>query len=101
MKDIKKQRGGVTILNNAINASNGENTVIEVDVPEEGNLNVYVLTLDGNVVRRLSKGRAQPGTRFCQWDGKNSSGKEVARGMYFVRVTGCGIDETRKVLVVK
>lgn len=100
-KDIKKQRGGVTILNNAINASNGENTVIEVDVPEEGNLNVYVLTLDGNVVRRLSKGRAQPGTRFFQWDGKNSSGKEVARGMYFVRVTGCGIDETRKVLVVK
>ena len=101
LKDIKKQRGGVTILNNAINASNGENTVIEVDVPEEGNLNVYVLTLDGNVVRRLSKGRAQPGTRFFQWDGKNSSGKEVARGMYFVRVTGCGIDETRKVLVVK
>lgn len=101
LKDIKKQRGGVTILNNAINASNGENTVIEVDVPEEGNLNVYVLTLDGNVVRRLSKGRVQPGTRFFQWDGKNSSGKEVARGMYFVRVTGCGIDETRKVLVVK
>ena len=101
IRDITKQRGGVTILNNVINASVSEKTAIEVDMKESGSLNVYVMTLDGNIVQRLQKGSVNAGTHFYYWDGKNSAGNPVARGLYFVRVFGKGIDETRKVMVVK
>ena len=101
VSDITQQRGGVTILNNVINAGIGEKTVIEVDMKSEGNLNVFVMTLDGNIIKRLSKGTVSAGTHYYYWDGKNNAGNPVARGLYFVRVSGSGIDETRKVMVVK
>ncbi len=100
-RDIVQQRGGVTILNNVIDSNVKEQTVVEVVMPKEGTLNVYVMTLDGNIVKRLSKGRVSAGTHYYQWNGTNNKGKSVARGMYFVRVVGPEIDETRKVMVVK
>ena len=101
LKGITSQRGGVTILNNVINASHGEKTVIKVDVPTEGKLNVIVMTLDGNIITYLHKGNAKAGENYFTWDGKNRNGSLVARGMYFVRVVGSDFDETRKVMVVK
>lgn len=101
IKSIKQQRGGVTILNNVINVNAREQAVLEVNVPEEGNLNVFVMTVDGNIVKRLSHGRVNSGTHYYRWNGTNNASKPVARGLYFVRVVGPGIDETRKVLCVK
>lgn len=100
-RDLTRQRGGVTILNNVINAALGEKTAIEVNMKNDGNLNVFVMTLDGNIIKRLSKGSVKSGTHYFYWDGKNGAGNPVARGLYFVRVSGNGIDETRKVMVVK
>ena len=101
IKSITNQRGGVTILNNVIDAGKGEKTVIKVDVAEEGRLNVMIMTLDGNIITYLNRGNTKPGEYYYTWDGKNNNGAQVARGMYFVRVVGSGIDETRKVMVVK
>lgn len=101
LKDIITQRGNVTILNNVINASKGELTTVKVNMPSEGNLNVIVMTLDGNIVQYLQHGRASSGEHNYVWNGTTKTGKKVARGMYFVRVFGNGIDETRKVMVVK
>ena len=101
LKDLISQRGGVTILNNVINASVQEKAVVKVDLPQDGNLTVMVMTLDGNIIDYLHRGSAQSGEHFFSWDGSNRSGKPVARGMYFIRVTGPGLDETRKVMVIK
>lgn len=101
LKSITNQRGGVTILNNVINATKGEHVVVKVDMPENGRLNVIVMTLDGNIISYLNRGKVEAGENYFTWDGKNRNGNSVARGMYFVRVTGPGIDETRKVMVVK
>lgn len=101
LKGITEQRGGVTILNNVINPLQGEKTVIKVNLPEDGRLNVSVLTADGNVITYLNRGTAKQGEHYFTWDGKNRNGTPVARGIYFVRVTGSDIDETRKVMIVK
>ncbi len=101
IKDLKHQRGGVTILNNVINVNIKEQTVIEVNQAEEGSLNIYIMTLDGNIIKKLAHGKTSAGTHYYRWNGTNNAGKAVARGMYFVRVTGPGIDETRKVLCIK
>ncbi len=70
-------------------------------MPEDGNLTVCVMTLDGNIITYLNRGNTKAGEYYYTWNGKNRNGKAVARGMYFVRVMGGGIDETRKVMVVK
>ena len=101
LSSITRQRGGVTILNNVIDASVGEKTAIEVDMVSSGNLNVFIMTLDGNIVQHLAKDSFKAGKHYFYWDGKNKGGSPVARGLYFVRVSGKGIDETRKVMVVK
>ena len=98
---LKQQRGGVTILNNVINSSVREQTTVEVNVAETGSLTVQILTLDGDVVKTLQRGRVEPGLYYYRWNGTTAKGDSVARGMYFVRVVGPGIDETRKVMVVK
>ena len=101
IKTTNQQRGGVSILNNVIDLNNGEHTVIQVDMKQSGNLNVIVMTLDGNIVTYLRHGQTDAGTHYYNWNGTNNGGSKVARGLYFVRVIGPGIDETRKVMCVK
>lgn len=101
LKSISEQRGGVTILNNVINAAAGEKTVLKVNMPSSGNLDIMIMTIDGNIVKYLAHGNAGAGEHFYYWDGCNNAGSEVARGMYFVIIKGPGIDENRKVMVVK
>ena len=59
------------------------------------------MTADGNVVKYLENSRQSQGMHYYHWNGTNNSGNAVARGIYFIRVVGPGIDETRKVMVVK
>ena len=101
ISETKRQRGGVTILNNVIDSNRREQTIIQVEVAKAGNIVVQVFTLDGNLVRVLERGRKGAGTYSYYWDGTNLGGRPVARGMYFVRVVGPDIDEIRKVMVVK
>ena len=100
-KTINRQRGGVTILNNVINATNGEDAVINITAPSSGNLSVMILTLDGNVVQYLHRGNIEAGEYNFYWNGTNLNNTKVARGLYFVRVIGLDIDETRKIMVVR
>lgn len=97
---IKKQRGGVTVMSNVVNPNKGDQCTIQVEA-NEGKLLVSIMTLDGNIVKTLENSNVKGGTILYHWDGKNKKGRAVARGIYFVRVVGEEIDETRKVLVVK
>jgi len=101
LKNLTDQRGGVSILNNVINATYGEKAVVKVNVPQDSNVDVIVMTLDGNIVTYLQHGAISSGEHYFTWNGTNMSGTKVARGLYFVRVIGPNFDETRKVMVVK
>jgi len=101
VRSVSEQRGGVSIFNNVIDAGKNEKTVIKVNLASEGKLNVMVMTLDGNIITYLNRGKANAGEHYFTWNGRNRNGNIVARGMYFIRVIGSGIDETRKVMVVK
>lgn len=93
--------GGVGIFNNVIDVNKGSECTIQVDVPKAGSLSVMLMTLDGDVIAYLQKGNVSKGKYTYKWAGSTKGGKKVARGIYFVRVVGCGLDETRKIMVVK
>lgn len=101
ISEPQRQRGGVSIYSNVVNAANKEFCTLEVNMPKEGNLRVIIMTADGNIVKYLENGRQSPGLHYYYWNGTNNSGSTVARGIYFIRVVGPEIEETRKVMIVK
>lgn len=101
LRDTQKQRGGISVLNNVINPLTGENALIRTDFTNDSNVNIMVMTLDGNIVKYINRGVVKAGEQYFTWNGRNTNGDVVARGLYFIRVVGNGIDETRKIMVVK
>jgi hypothetical protein len=101
VQDFTKQRGGVTIRNNVIDPTVGERAALQVVLANSGFLTIQVFTLDGDLVKVLTRTQTAAGTFFYTWDGTNEANRAVARGLYFIRVVGPGIDEIRKVMVVK
>jgi fibronectin-binding autotransporter adhesin len=101
IRDVVLQRGRVTILNNVINPLNGETVRLSYQLTRSGPVTIQVYTLDGELVEVLYRGSRSAGDYTAVWDGTNRGGRAVARGMYFIRVVAPGIDEIRKVLVVK
>ncbi len=102
IKDIKKQAAGVTILNNVINPVEGdEKTVLTYDLPNAGMVTINVFNMAGDLVKVIHRGAQGAGTYNFSWDGTNRAGNIVARGIYFIRIVAPGIDEYRKVMIVK
>jgi hypothetical protein len=101
LHNITRQRGGVTILNNVIKPSRGETVYVDYTLPRNGPVTIQVFTLDGNLVKALVRENKAAGEYRAGWDGKNNGGREVARGLYFIRVVAPDIDEIRKVMVVR
>ncbi len=101
IRDIVRQKAGVTILNNVINPTVGENTIINYTIAKSGLVTVQVFNLEGDIVQILNRGRQAKGEYSFAWNGRNRGNRIVARGVYFIRVVGPGIDEIRKVLIVK
>jgi hypothetical protein len=99
--DITRQRGGVTILNNVINPTRGEQVYVDYILKKTGMVTVQVFTLDGTLIKVLHRGNQDEGEYTLSWNGRNGRNRDVARGMYFIRVVAPEIDEIRKVMVVK
>jgi flagellar hook assembly protein FlgD len=62
---------------------------------------VTVFDLSESIVNVLVRQQQAAGDYGVTWGGKNRTGASVARGIYFIRIVAPGIDETRKVLVVR
>ncbi len=101
IKDIISQKSKVTILNNVIDPTKGERTRLNYVIDQAGTVTITIFTLAGDIVRVLQRGRQELGDYTVNWDGRNLAGSPVARGMYFIRLVAPGIDEIRKVMVVK
>ncbi|MCL2264872.1 MAG: hypothetical protein FWC22_02410 [Treponema sp.] len=102
IQDIRRQRGGVTILNNVINSNNREPVYLRYHLARPGRITIQVYTLDGTLVKSLRRNEQRAAGEWTDaWDGTNNAGRPVARGMYFIRIVAPDIDEIRKVMVIR
>jgi hypothetical protein len=99
VQDTVRQRGGVTIMNNVISPRFQDVTTIVYTLRERGSVTILVSDMEGNIVNVFQPGVQDPGDWSATWDGRNRGGRAVAPGLYFVKITGPGFDEVRKVLV--
>jgi hypothetical protein len=101
VRDLRAQRGDVTILNNVIDPLRGEKAGLHYSLSNAGYVTITVFDLKGDIVNVLYRGQRGAGEYSTTWDGRNRGGRIVARGLYFIKVVGPDVNEIRKVLVVK
>lgn len=74
---------------------------IKYDVQTAGTLSIKVYTSAGTLVRTVFSGPVPAGKGSLDWDGTNSKGSFVASGIYFVKISGAGINTVDKIAVVR
>jgi len=91
-----------TLSQNVPNPFNPE-TIINFELPEVAEIRLSVTNLAGQEVRVLVQGVHQPGQYRVVWDGRDTTGQDVASGVYLYRleVVGRGIVETKRMALVR
>ncbi|MBN2407742.1 MAG: T9SS type A sorting domain-containing protein [Elusimicrobia bacterium] len=100
---ISVPQGDVKILGGAegyVNPSNGETSTVIFKANKSGKVTVKIFTLSGQLVWEDSKDT--DGTKdYIEWACKNAGGEIVSSDVYIVKVDGPGIDETKKVVIMR
>jgi len=76
-------------------------TQIAFDLPSAGRAEIRIYDVLGRRIRTLVDGNRPAGRQILGWDGRDDSGKEVASGTYFYRLVAPGVDESRKMVIVR
>ena len=76
-------------------------TIIPVVLADHVHVQLRVYNILGKRVRTLHNGELSVGRHLIEWDGRNSQGKTMATGIYFVRMIAGGKVFTRKMILLK
>jgi hypothetical protein len=76
-------------------------TTMEYSILETGLVNLSIFDVSGRLVRTLVNEPKTAGKYRTTWNARDNSGREVASGVYFVRLVSAGEMKTRKVVVIK
>ena len=74
---------------------------IACTLPAPGAVRLAILALDGARVRTLAAGPLDAGPHAWRWDGRDAAGRELAAGLYFVRLDWGGRTLVRRLAVVR
>lgn len=74
---------------------------IKYDVQSPGTLSIKIYTAAGTLVKTVYNGPVTAGKGSKDWDGTNSKGSYAASGIYFVKISGAGINTVDKIAVVR
>ncbi len=80
-----------------------EETVISFRVDGRAPLPVQIAIFDirGSLVRDLYQGPRERAMVHLRWDGKDDRGRTVSQGIYYIRLSAGGLEEMRKLALVR
>jgi YVTN family beta-propeller protein len=76
----------------------GLRTTIRYDLPRASDVELRIYDVAGRFVSVLRSRGEQPGRRTMLWDGRNSSGLQVASGIYFYEFRAGDFRDVRKMI---
>jgi flagellar hook assembly protein FlgD len=86
---------------NYINLTGGDVVEIKYKVESQGKVTIRIYNLSGEEIRGFNENSLSPGTYSQSWDGSNSAGKKVGKGIYFIAVNQPGGRTIKKIIVTK
>ncbi|MFO7638129.1 MAG: S8 family serine peptidase [bacterium] len=75
--------------------------LVRFALPKSSPAQVGVYAIDGTLVRMLVQGALQPGRYALAWDGSDAAGRQVGRGIYYVRLSAPGFTGVQKLVRVQ
>jgi hypothetical protein len=76
-------------------------TAVSFTLAQPGRVQLGIYDVGGRLVRRLVDGERRAGAETVVWNGTDESGARIGAGVYFVRLTGPGFRETRRVILLR
>ena len=77
-------------------------TVVRYDLPRAERVHLRVYDVFGRLVRTLVQGEQLPaGRQEAVWNGRDDSGRKVAPGVYFYRLSADGFSRTKRMTLVQ
>jgi hypothetical protein len=76
-------------------------TTLELKLTEQIPIELEVYNLKGQKVRLLHSGILPKGEHALIWDGKDALDKQVASGIYFIRIKAGTVSQTRRIVLIK
>jgi hypothetical protein len=77
-------------------------TSIRYEVPAKGgHVEIEIVDVAGRLVRTLVNEHQTAGEKTVEWDGRDEAGNQMATGVYFYRLKAAGVEESRKMLLLK
>ncbi|MEJ2722183.1 MAG: FlgD immunoglobulin-like domain containing protein, partial [bacterium] len=76
-------------------------TTIPFELASGENVTLRIYDVRGQLVRTLENRSVPPGRHEIVWNGRDNSGRSVATGVYFVRLTAGSREMTRKLVLIK
>jgi hypothetical protein len=89
-----------TLYQNYPNPFNSQ-TVIAYDLPKPSDVELSIFNSLGQRVKTLHVLGQTAGKHSYNWDGTSNSGKEVASGIYFYRLSANNINSTKKMILLR
>jgi hypothetical protein len=76
-------------------------TVIAYEIPVAGQTSLRIYTPSGRLVRRLVDARRAVGRHTAHWDGRDDAGRRIASGVYFYALSAPGVEENRRMILLR
>ena len=74
---------------------------ISYEIPTGGPVSLYVYDAGGRKVRALVDATQAAGSHTTSWDGRDDSGALLPAGSYFYRLDVGGVQQSRRVLLLR
>ena len=76
-------------------------TTIPFVLPRESRVNLSIYDVQGRPVRTVGDGIFPEGLQEIVWDGTDERGNGVDSGVYFCRLTAAGVEQTKKMVLLR
>lgn len=76
-------------------------TTIAYALPEAEDVLLQVFNINGQLVNTLIRERQSAGYHELEWDGRSTSGNQVATGLYLYRIVTSNFVESKKMMLIK
>lgn len=76
-------------------------TRIAFDLPVAGRAELKIFDVSGRLIRTLVDERRPAGPHSVRWDGRDETGRAAPSGVYFYSLTAAGVEENRRMILVK